>query len=45
MNSIILVVIPHQLEMNTTAGCVSLTLIMLVIVGYYLYSIVKHDNF
>jgi len=44
INSIILVVTPHQFETNTASGCVSLALITLVIFGYIFYSIVKERS-
>lgn len=44
INSIILVVTPHQFETNTASGCVSLALIALVIFGYIFYSIVKERS-
>jgi hypothetical protein len=44
MYDIILVVTPHQFETNTTAGCVSLALIALVIIGYILYASVTQEN-
>jgi hypothetical protein len=44
MYDIILVVAPHQFATDTTSGCVSLALIALVIFGYLLYAVVKHEN-
>ena len=40
-----LVVTPHQFETNTAAGCVSLALIAVLIMGYLFYSTVKRENF